>query len=58
MSLKHSEKRDRRGRGLDKAQVFSPRPPGPPGSRGMAKMEGPGWCGNAAPAVVYGAPTL
>ena len=30
MSLKHSEKRDRRGRGLEEPQVTSPRPPGPP----------------------------
>ena len=42
MSLKHSEKRDRRGRGLDRSQDISPRPPGPPRSRGMAKMGGPG----------------
>ena len=52
VSLKHSEKRDRRGRGLEWPPVPSPRPPGPPRSRGMAKIEGPGWCGNAAPAVV------
>ena len=42
VSLKHSEKRDRRGRGLDKPRRPSPRPPGPPRSRGMAKMGGPG----------------
>ena len=45
VSLKHSEKRDRRGRGLDQPAGPSPRPPGPPRSRGMAKMGGPGAAG-------------